>query len=141
MNERERWWKACAESKQSELDNMKLEFERSVREHEECKRYADSLNMELDKANARIAQLEEALKSCADYSHKSLMVNHWAVDALTKQPDTWLLEHDNAVEVRVLEDVEVELNNPWDGDSDTYCAHEAEMGILELIREMIEDRK
>lgn len=101
-------WQACAESKQSELDNLKFEFERSVMEHEECKRYADSLNLGLDKANARIAQLEDALFKLATLGNGNRLGNSIgnciAIDALDRSTNTWLSEHDKAVEVRVLEE-------------------------------------
>lgn len=64
-------WQVCAESKQAELDNLKFEFERSVREHEECKRYADSLRIGLDKANAEV----EHYLSAYEIAHKQAMAN------------------------------------------------------------------
>jgi hypothetical protein len=116
---------------------------------------AESKQSELNKANARIAQLEEALlwyvhnDDVSEGGKWEQENEYWLEGKRNAQKlletsnitDTWLSDHDKAVEVRVLEEIEVELNNPWDGNSDTKCAHEAEMGILELIREMIEDRK
>lgn len=58
----------------------------------------EMLQSDLDKANARIAQLEEALivaneKSKLYSTHKGLYV-----DVLAESSDTWLSDHDKAVE-------------------------------------------
>lgn len=81
MMDRMRWnvWQACAESKQSELD----------------------------KANARIAQLEDALQIAHKYmNHLPSFGEDRApvIRALKGSSDTWLSEHDKAVEVKVLEE-------------------------------------
>lgn len=97
-------WQACAESKQSELD----------------------------KANARIAQLESILNHVlsefeltGDLSEITILRMRVA---MSQQSDTWLSEHDKAVEVKVLEDVRQQ-------NADTY------LDIIYRVDEMIESRK
>lgn len=107
-------WKACAESKQAELD----------------------------KANARIAQLVSYIKK----SHNNCSIGdncncggdtegvratcwNWRKpdNTLTEPPDTWLSENNKAVEVKVLEEVNTRL-----------CNHEEPFN---LIISMIESRR
>lgn len=87
------------------------------------------LQSELDKANARIAQLENATARLLSEAVWQSTTNGWdnrieldmAKKALQGSSDTWLSEHDKAVEVRVLEEV---INRA--GESDT---------VLDLIEE------
>jgi len=64
---------------------------------------ANKLQSKLDKANARIAQLEEALKAeCGDRCNSEY--NPCAArQVLNESPDTWLSEHDKEVEARERE--------------------------------------
>ncbi len=100
-------WQACAELKQPELD----------------------------KANARIAQLEEALKQYVESDEVSeggiweeenkfwIAIKRNAQKLLTESSDTWLLEHDKTVEVKVLKEVvAVESMFGWKGVLDAIEA-------------------
>lgn len=64
----------------------------------------DEDRAELDKANARIAQLEAVLVDANERS-KLYSTHKGRYSAfLQEMPDTWLLDHDKDVEVRVLEE-------------------------------------
>lgn len=94
-----RGWKLCAKSKKSELD----------------------------KANARIAQLERFITDNVYHDEKYDVT-------MTESAGTWLLEHDKAVEVRVLEEAEnLCLNLPDSADTVMDCS--------EVLCRMIESRK
>ena len=60
------------------------------------------LAYENEKANARIAQLEEALKPCLNHPHTNGSKDV-VIKALEYSPSTWLSEHDKAVEARERE--------------------------------------
>lgn len=124
-------WKACAESKQAELD----------------------------KANARIAQLEMVLNdlssdgwlSPVSYRDTIAPSQQAAIDAIANSSDTWLSEHDKAVEVKVLEDATQKCryylknqNYPiYEKTNDPYehGAIIATENIEDILIKMIESRK
>lgn len=96
----------------------------------------ESKQAELDKANARIAQLEEALSYARYFS-----LDEKATAALNTVrdnplPSTWLFEHDKAVEVRVLEDVFIMANDQADVNLNIYSSK-----FLSALTIMIEARK
>jgi len=130
-------WKACAESKQAELDKANAEVEHylsayrlahkqamdngqardiartaldnanahiakiSELQNKRFNEFEHECQIEVEELNTRIAQLEEALKG-----YIGNYINPAKIDKMLEQsPDTWLLEHDKAVEVRVLEEV------------------------------------
>lgn len=87
---------------------------------------------ELDKANARIAQLAEALKTISTFPRYGMPADI-AKSALAGSSDAWILEHDKAVELRVLEDVsETILHLPA---MSTLC------DCVEALESMAEARK
>lgn len=112
-------WKACAESMREKINNHAFTVSQDYRK----------VAVEQDKANARIAQLEEFVQTCveaAGYEINGNRMSHEAKDLLAESPDTWLSEHDKEVEVKVLEDV---------------CNKGLSWTIREVVPAMIKSRK
>ena len=88
-------WQACAESKQAELDTLLQERNDAIQA---------SMNdmSNLDKAKARIAQLEEALEYISTL-HRYDVPADIADEALKQSPSTWLSEHDKEVKAKERE--------------------------------------
>lgn len=98
---------------------------------------AESKQSELDNATARIAQLEAFVQTCVDaagYEINGNMMSNDATKLLAESHDTWLSQHDKAVEVKVLEYVFV--NAVRDG-----CNKYTGDDVVETIKYMIESRK
>lgn len=100
---------------------------------------AEIMQAEIDKRDARIAQLEEALKMMLE-AGESKYGEDWFVaarngnSALSTSPNTWLAEHDKKVEVNVLEDIFT--NAIRDG-----CKHYTSDDVVETIKYMAESRR
>ena len=105
-------WQACAESNQADLDKANAEVEYYLSAYRLAHKQAMDNGQDRDKANARIAQLEEALKILLDEARYQSERGGWteryeldvAIARLAESSDTWLLEHDKAVEIKVLEE-------------------------------------
>jgi len=82
---------ACAESK-----NTKIEFLEAIIAGDGA--VITGLKADLDKANARIAQLKQFIA-------ENVYTDEKYDEIITESTDTWLLEHDKAVELKVLEKV------------------------------------
>lgn len=104
----------------------------------------DEDRAELDKANARVAQLEESIakiknRVCGESMPNWENTTHTGVsrgliadecDNAMQLSDTWLLEHDKDVEVKVLEEVKWLMDNNYDA-----------LIYIYKVAEMIESRK
>lgn len=90
---------------------------------------AVSLQKQLMAANARIAQLEEALTCAGEDMESQGMDTSAVMRAFAEASDIWLIEHDKAVEVKVLEVVSDRIKN--------YTIEEARI----RVSDMIESRK
>lgn len=149
-------WKAGAESKQTELDKANVQIEQLLTQLPEGMKHCTIVFKEcelghgrltatnwvqhecpacnLDKANARIAQLEEALKAISTFPRYEMPAD-MAKKALSGFSDTWLSQHDKAVEVKVLEEIVATTQNI------TLIPHAAFGQLYGVIEHMIESRK